>query len=103
MKKITEIRIVWQFLSFVRSCLNIYPYHIEHEAEGYYKYDKPRFEAERPHLLKTLKRMQRAGINPNIDDSIFGYDNSYFIKSICYYRSHCAFWVDENQHRENEA
>ena len=84
---------------FINNCLNIYPYTVAHEGEGCYEYLKDMFEEERPYLIKTLKRMNRAGIKPNIGDMLYGYDNIYYIMKICYYDSHCTFWVDEDNNR----
>ena len=90
-------------LSIVMRCFNIYPYEIEHEGDGMYEYDAELFKEEKPYLLKTLKRMRRAGVNPNIDDMVCGLDNLYYIKTICYYDSHCTFWVDDEKARKNNA
>ena len=83
--------------SIVMSCFNTYPYLVEHDGDGMYEHNSQLFKEEKPHLLKTLKRMRGAGINPNIDDMIFGSDSVYYIKSICYYDTHCTFWVCDDK------
>lgn len=90
-------------LSIVMRCFNIYPYKVEHEGDGMYEHDAELFKQEKPYLLKTLKKMRRTGVTPNIDDMIYGSDNVYYIKEICYYYSHCIFWVDEEKSRGNNA
>ena len=84
---------------FINKLLNIYPYTVEHDGEGCYEYLVDMFEEERPYLIKALKRMSRARIKPSVGDMLYGYDNPYYIRKICYYNHSCTFWVDEEQYR----
>ena len=101
-KNYTLLKVKQWILPIIVRCFNIYQYKVEHEGYGYYDYDFDLFEQEKPYLLKTLKSMRRAGITPNINDMIFGYEHTYFIKSICYYETNCCFWVDEQKTREED-
>lgn len=87
-------------LTDVGGNLNTYSYKVEHNGDGIYEHDADQFIEEKPYLLKTIEKMRSAGINPNIDDIIYGLDNIYYIKSICYYHTHCTFWVDEEKIRD---
>jgi len=103
MKKVIKFLIQFKqlIISIYRDCFNIYPYEILHNGCGMYEYNVELFKEEKPFILKTLKRMSRLKIKPNINDMIFGYDNVYTIKGICYFKSHCLFLVDEVKNREN--
>jgi len=83
----------------VRRCFGYYPYFVEHEGNGCYDYLRELFEEEKPFLIKTLKKLSRKKIVPKVGDMIYGDDNVYYIKSICFYDTHCCFWVDEDENR----
>ena len=57
------------------------------------------FKEEKPFLLKTLNSLRKKKIIPKVGEMLYGNDNVYYIKSICYYETHCCFWVDEDEHR----
>lgn len=83
----------------VRRCFSYYPYMVEHEGDGCYDHLQEMFKEEKPFLLKTLNSLRKKKITPKIGEMLYGDDNVYYIKSICYYQTHCCFWVDEDEHR----
>jgi len=86
-------------LAVVRRCFGYYPFLVEHEGDGCYDHLREMFKEEKPFLLKTLNKLRKKKITPNVGDMLYGFDNVYYIKSICYYDSYCCFWVDEDEHR----
>ena len=86
-------------IAVIRRCFGYYPYMIEHEGDGYYDHFVEMFKEEKPFLLKTLNSLRKKKIIPKVGEMLYGNDNVYYIKSICYYETHCCFWVDEDEHR----
>jgi hypothetical protein len=79
-----------------------YKFAVEHNMDGNGDYLKELFNDEKPHLQKTLNRLRLEGITPRVGDMIYGEDNCFYIKQICFYNSGCVFWVDEEKNREDE-
>ena len=101
MKSIFDNYRFYIFKLWVKRLFNIYPYLVEHEGDGIYDHDWELFEEQKPWLLKTLKRIKRTGILPNVDGLIEGDGHLYYIKTITFHEDCCKFWVDEEEDRGN--
>jgi len=78
---------------------NEYEIYINHEKEGcgISEREVEDFKEEEPFLRKSLIMAIRNNMKPLKGEWIYGYDNLYYIKQICFYPNHVVYYVSEDE------
>ena len=80
----------------MKEILKPYSIDVEHEMRGTKEYNHEKYERSKPHILKSIKKLIKNGVFPTLHTMIYGEDVAYYIMTICIYKNHITFWVNEN-------
>ena len=88
-------RSIFQIRRFFRR----YQFDVDHVGEGYFEYDEELFKIEKPHLEKVIRGLRKRRMLPRVGDQIYGDDNVFYVKEICFFRKMACIYVDDEQNR----
>ena len=71
--------------------------HHEMSGQGITEREEAKFKEEHKHLLKTIKLAIKNNMRPIKGDSIYGDDDLYFVKRVCFDPYGVQFYLNENE------